>query len=165
MWHYTSSKSQAEELARAAVYAVHRKGIFDTSDLIDRADEIIPETLRGRLGDDCILDLKQAGPCLAFELPTAAGFHMMRATESSMWAYWEHLEKTKRPRNSNWGNAIQDLEQHSGSDPKVVAALKQLKDLHRNPVVHPEVVLTMDEALSLWAVAPGVIIAVALHLP
>ena len=99
----------AEELARAAVYAVHRKGIFDTSLLIDRADEVIPETLRRRLEKDCVHDLKQAGRCVAFELPTATGFHLMRATESSMWAYWKHLKRKKRPTNSNWGNAIKDL--------------------------------------------------------
>ena len=82
-----------------------------------------------------------------------------------MWAYWEHFKQKQHPTNSNWGNAIKDLEKESGSDKKVVAALDQIRTLHRNPVVHPEENLDMGEALMLWSLATDVIASIARCLP
>lgn len=154
----------AEELTRANVYAVDPKGIFETDALVNRASEAIPPKLLKVLPAECANDLQQAGRCLAFELPTAAGFHIMRATEAAIWKYWDKaVGKKVRPTSRNWGSAIKDLE-GGGADARITAALRQLKDLHRNPVVHPEVTLDMDEALALWQVAPGAIIAIAREL-
>jgi hypothetical protein len=152
-----------EELTRANVYAVDRKGIYETDALINRASEAIPSWLLVKLPQECKADLEHAGRCLAFELPTAAAFHIMRAVESAMWDYWIKLTKKSKPKNRNWGIALESLE-GSGGDAKIVAALTQLKDLHRNPVMHPDVTLDMDEALALWMGAPGVIVAIAREL-
>jgi hypothetical protein len=37
------------ELARADIYSVSKKGIYDTSELIEHADKVLPEGLRARL--------------------------------------------------------------------------------------------------------------------
>jgi hypothetical protein len=44
------------------------------------------------------------------------------------------------------------------ADLKVVAALDQIRDLHRNPNIHPEEVLTLDEALALLGIAQSAIL-------
>ncbi len=59
----------------------------------------------------------------------------------------------------NWGNYIKALKE-AGANEKVVHCLEQIKTLHRNPLIHPDVTLTMPEALSLWAICASAIQAV-----
>lgn len=148
-----------DELPTAEAYKVDKKGVFDIGSLIEGGDRIIADGLARYLPEKCKRDLHQAGRCLAFALPTAAAFHAMRATEGAMYAYLQHLGD---PRTfSSWGNAIDALEKNSDADTKVVGALRILKNLHRNPVMHPDVELEMEEALELWPVAASVIAAIA----
>lgn len=43
---------------------------------------------------------------------------------------------------------------HAGKgNSKVLSALKQMSDLHRNPLIHPDAVLIMDEALAVIGIA------------
>jgi hypothetical protein len=57
------------------------------------------------------------------------------------------------PKVRNMGVYIKSLEKLGRGDPKVIAALTQMKDLHRNPVSHPEAVLTEEEALGIFGIA------------
>ena len=46
-----------------------------------------------------------------------------------------------------WGRALAsqfaaELERQQLGDPKVVEAIKQMTKLHRNPLIHPEVILS-----------------------
>lgn len=72
-------------------YAVATKGIYDTSLLITNADLVIPEDLRPVLSDVARYDLRESGRCLAFEVPTAAGFHVLRASEAIIKEYYKSL--------------------------------------------------------------------------
>jgi len=55
-------------------------------------------------------DLKQAMRCIAFELPTAAGFHLHRANESVLRCYWDSVTGGKaRPKNGNMGIYLHEL--------------------------------------------------------
>ena len=47
-----------------------------------------------------------------------------------------------------------------GADAKVLAILEQIKDLHRNPVIHPEVELSNDDAQSLIGIMDSAITAI-----
>jgi hypothetical protein len=44
---------------------------------------------------------------------------------------------------------------------KVVQVLDQIRDLHRNPLMHPQDFLTMKEAISLFDIAKSAIGSVA----
>ncbi len=96
---------------------------------------------------------------MAFDLPTAAGFHIARATESvitkAMGAFG-----CPQPKESqrNWGVYIKALED-AGASATLVHHLRQLKDLHRNPLIHPEVTLTQLEAQQLWSMCTSAMIA------
>jgi len=92
---------------------------------------------------EAIPDVKEGARCLAYGLPTAAGFHVFRAVESVLRKYHAHVTEGKAPQNMrNMGVYIKSLETSGKGDPKVIAALKQMKDLHRNPVSHPEAPVT-----------------------
>ncbi len=77
----------------------------------------------------------------------------MRAIESELSRYYEHIvgERTS-PKSRNWGAYLRVLEKHN-ADHRVVALIRHIKDSYRNPVAHPDTYLTMDEALVLMGLA------------
>ena len=81
----------------------------------------------------------------------------MRATESVIRLYYREVIGSE-PTDRNWGAYIRDL-RTKGVDAKIVDPIDHLRDLHRNPLMHPEVVLTEDEAFTLVGMAQGIIVA------
>jgi hypothetical protein len=146
------------EVATLASYLVSKKGIYDTADLIERAENAVDEMARKEIGAAATTDFQQAGKCLAFELPTAAGYHTMRATEAVVRIYWALVRPhsgtvTKPP---DMAVCINEL-RADGEDPKLMDALDHIKDLHRNTLMHPEAFLTMKDALRLFDIAKSAI--------
>jgi hypothetical protein len=149
-----------QELSRAPIFFVTQKGVYDTGTLINNAAAVYDD-LRPTIPSDAIDDTNQAGRCLAFTLPTAAGFHIARATEAVMLKYMAACEcPPLKESQRNWGKYIDALKEKN-ADAAVLHHLTQLKDLHRNPLIHPEVTLTMQEANSLWSMCTSVIQAMA----
>jgi hypothetical protein len=144
------------ELGRSPIFYVTPKGVFDTRRLIVDGAAVF-DGYRERIPDDAINDANQSGRCLVFDLPTAAGFHIARATESvirkQMLVFGCPCVKDSQ---RNWGSYIKSLKE-KGANKKVLHHLEQLKDLHRNPLIHPEVTLTIPEALSLWSMCASAI--------
>lgn len=149
------------ELQVADAYYVMKKRGYDTFDLIDHAQVLFPDELGVKV-PEAISDIKQAGKCIAFELPTAAGFHLHRANESVLHKYYDAVtNNAKRPDTRNIGGYINELNSLKRGDAKVLSALKDLKDLHRNPLIHPEDSFEdVDEAMALM----GSILAVMVHM-
>ena len=140
------------------VYAVTPKGIYSTPALIERAENALPADVKSRLSAETVYDIQQAGRCLAFNIPTAAGFHILKAVEGMIRAY--HLKLTGKhiaAKSRNWGAYIRDLSNH-GADTKVTAYLSHIKDFYRNPIVHPEVTLTAEQSLSLFSAAVSAVV-------
>jgi hypothetical protein len=96
-------------------------------------------------------DLEQATRCIAFELFTAAGFHLHRANEAVLRRYWDAVTNgATRPASRNMRDYLNELNKLKAGDAKVKATLKDLKDLHRNPLIHPEQTLeNVDDAIAL----------------
>ena len=151
------------EYAKVDTYFVEPKGIYSTPDLIERAENALPPRVLSWIGDETKVDLHQAGRCLAFDLPTAAAFHIWRATERVLLKY--RLAWVKKPTKSrNWKSYIIDLEKTS-ANAKVLRVIDQIRDLHRNPTMHPDAFLTVDDAVTLLGIAASVIIAMVSDLP
>jgi hypothetical protein len=146
------------ELSKLDTYFISPKGIFSTSELIERADSIIPTEILNTISDSVRSDLKQAGRCLAFDLATAAGFHIMRALEGIIKDIYCPAFLGKKPTGNGWNSYIKCLEK-TVADPKVLSILDQIRSLHRNPTIHPQVVLTINESLSLFGIAQSAIVA------
>jgi len=153
------------EIGVLPAYFVNQKGGFDTLTLLDWGHLIFPTDLHAKV-PEAVFDVEQAAKALAYELPTAAGFHTFRATESVLRRYYTHVSGGKpHPRVRNIGVYIKGLRAAHSGDEIVLSSLEQLTKLHRNPLIHPEVVLTLEEAISTLGMARSVVSAMLNALP
>lgn len=144
------------ELSVQPNYYVSPKRAFDVNVLISAGAKVFADTTEDFSHDE-VYDFEQAGKCLAFEVPTAAGFHIFRAVESVLRRYYSVMVGTlPKPKARAWGAYIKGLKDAPGVDGKVVVLLEQIKDLYRNPIIHPEARIDMKEALSLVGIAESV---------
>jgi hypothetical protein len=146
------------ELAVQQVYHPTRKRAFNLDLLVSEATAIFSDEVRAEMDSDEQDNIIQAGKCLAFEVPTAAAFHIFRAAESVMRRYYVAVVGTTPAKKlRNWGAYLKNLRDHGGADPKILHSLEQIKDLYRNPTIHPETRYTPEEALSLVGLAENLI--------
>lgn len=128
----------AAEFALIPLYVVTRKGGYDVAVLIESGESCFPEELQYKV-PEAIGDIREGTRCIAYDLPTAAGFHLHRANESVLHRYWDAVTGgAPRPARRNMGDYIKGLKDLSAGDARVRTALRDLKDLHRNPLIHPE---------------------------
>lgn len=157
----------AAELQNVATYFISKKGIYDTNDLILHADDMFTEQVKARLSEGAISDMREAGKCLAFDLGTAAGFHIARAVEQVLLDYLALLNPdavaNMKDAQRNLGNYIKLVQDNKG-EKKVCSCLDQFRELHRNPLIHPESVLTVDEAFTLLGIAQSAIVAMTMEM-
>ena len=134
----------------ADTYVLSPKAGYDTTTLATNGEALFHADLGAKV-PEALPDVRAAAQCLAFELPTAAGFHLHRANESVLHRYYDAVTGGKpRPSGRNIGDYLRELNNQNVGDPKVRSALKDLKDLHRNPLIHPEHTLeNIDEAIDL----------------
>lgn len=155
------------ELQNLATYFVSKKGIYDTNDLIARADDLFMEPIKQQMSEQAKLDIREAGKCLAFDLATASGFHIARAVESVLLDYLKLLcskvVDELKDSQRNLGYYIKIAKEHHG-EPKVCSSLDQFRDLHRNPLIHPEAVLTVEGAVTLLGIAQSAIVSMILEI-
>jgi hypothetical protein len=162
----TNFEALGAGLGISDLYLVIKHGGFDTPDLISAGHAVFPIELPNKV-PEAIGDVQQATRCIAFELPTAAGFHLHRANESVLHRYYDAVTGGKaRPSGRNIGDYLNELNKHKKGDAKVKASLKDLKDLHRNPLIHPEHSLeTVDEAIDLLGSVRAVVGHMLRELP
>lgn len=159
-----------EEMRDAATYYVPRRGIFWTPGLVDTADEGFPKDLLGYVPDKARVEWRAAGRCLAFNLLSASGFHVARAVEGTLEAYYQRFCGQPGEALRSWHDYIEALSKvaTSEADPrpaaKTISEIKQMKDDYRNPIMHPRVVLTEPDARMLFANGESLIIAMAQEL-
>lgn len=146
-------------------YFVTKKRGYDVSDLIGNAETLFPYALVAKV-PEAVPDIQQAGKCIAFEIPTAAGFHLMRALELVLRLYFDVVGKGEpRPATNNLGDYLRLMTDKNLGDAKLVAVLRQIKDLHRNEFIHPETTLTLDEAIALLGISQSAIVYMLAALP
>jgi hypothetical protein len=154
----------ASELNRQPIYHVFPKRAYDINILIQDATKLFSESVRKDLSKEAIRDIAEAGRCLAFELPTAAAFHLMRAAEAIIREYYALIVgELPKVKHRNWGAYIKHLREKS-ADEKIMAALEQIKDLHRNPILHPELQLELEEVVSLVGIIESVMSAMMIEI-
>jgi hypothetical protein len=107
------------ELATLEVYHTTQKGAYTTTDLIMQAEKTLPESTITRIDDKIIEDIRCSARCLAFDNPTASGFHILRATEAVLHQYYLAVckPKPKPERLGSWADYIAEL--YKSTDPEV----------------------------------------------
>lgn len=134
-----------------------KSGIFDVNQLVNCAHQALPDDVRGKLPKEALDEIDASGKCLAFSLPTASGFHAMRAVERVIRTYLnDFMSRDEIVRLKNWGQYLDALEKRASGEerPKpsdeAIALIRQIKDIYRNPVIHPDRVLSAEEAMTLF---------------
>lgn len=74
-------------LSAMGMFLVTQKGPYEVRTLLIEGDKLYPEDLKDKV-QEAIYDAQQAGKCLAYDVPTACGFHAFRVTESVVRRYW-----------------------------------------------------------------------------
>lgn len=146
------------EYSSKDLFIVSPKGIYSTSDLIDNAEQMFSKEFQERM-PQAIRDIKEAGRCIAFEVPTAAAFHIFRAVESVAKDYvlvMRGTGPTDKEKRGGIGRFVTILNEN-GADERVTSALSQLAKLHRNPTMHPQMFIEKSEVLGTLGMAQSVI--------
>lgn len=147
------------------IYIVAKKDNFDVNLLIETGIRLFPSAIVAKV-PEVEKDASEVGRALAYELPTACGFHTFRVTESVVRRYWDIVSEGKeRPKLQTLGNFAAEMEKQKIGDEKVIEAIKQMTKLHRNPLIHPEVILTVEEAIGIIGMARGVIAMMLQAMP
>lgn len=155
-------------LLREPAFYPQRVGIFDTMKLVENADEALPQEIRDRVPHRALTDWKLAGKCLVFGLSSACGFHTVRSVETLIHDYYVQVtgDANMKRKDRNWGAYVRNLNRHlkmhpgsSKVDPKLVALIDQIREHHRNVVIHPEESLNQSQATILFSICLSAIIS------
>jgi hypothetical protein len=144
------------------VFSIRQKQAYSMTTLIEHGEEVLPKPIRDLVSDFAKNEIREATKCIAFDLPTAAGFHMLRGLESALRDYYDILSNgaprptTKHGKDVPMGNYVNEVER-LGAHEKVVSVLRQIKTLHRDPHMHPESVFEMDGAVMLLGIVTSAI--------
>ncbi len=154
------------ELGVAPAYFVVPKPPFDTAILLEVGELLLPSELALK-APEAVFDAREAGKCLAFEVGTAAGFHILRAAESVVRRYYADVitASASQPKVRNLMTYVRRMQKQGVGDPKILSSLEQIVNLHRNPLIHPEDVLTVGEAIALVGIVRSAISAMLAVLP
>jgi len=151
------------DLNAQITYMVTQKAIYDTDELIEHAEHCLPESAQAVIGQAVADELCQAGRCLVLDLPTACGFHTFRALETVLHNYYVEVCKPANPSKklSSWAAYLTELYKVEDEDVKKVYHLLYQMKGDRNDIMHPEMVLSADQALGAFETGKAAIIAMA----
>lgn len=152
------------ELATGFAYYVTPKAGYDTSALLFAADYIWPPSLLPTIPETAD-DVDALGKCISFELGTAAAFHAFRILEIVLRRYWKAITKDAAPRNGAIGPYLNAMEKREIGDEFVIGSLRQIKDLHRNPMIHPGKNISIDEAIDTVGIVRSAVSAMLKVIP
>lgn len=140
-----------DELDRVPMFTVTPKGNLSIDRLVESASAGYPKAVLEMTDDFIRNEIDYAGRCLAFELSTSCGFHILRSVEIGIKGY-VHAATGALPKinQRNWGEYIRLLE-NAGCGTDFIDVLKILKT-KRNPLMHPQDNLDTDEAISLFCI-------------
>lgn len=152
-----------DELDRVPIFTVTPKGNMDIRKLAGEISKGFPKSTMEVMNDFVRHDIDHSGKCLAFDLPTSSGFHILRAVETCAKAY-VHAATGQLPgiKNRNWGEYIDQLKK-AGAHEDVTDLLRILK-AKRNPLMHPYDNLDVDEAISLLCMCQAGIDTIVIDL-
>ncbi len=141
-----------EAEARGMVAYIISERRFRIDHLINSPSSLFAKTTYENLPSIAKDDFAEAGKCLAFERPTAAAFHMLRATEATLRHYFCMKVKRKRVQLM-WGTMTVSMRSMPRRFPKITLnQLDHIRDSFRNPTAHRDKIYDIDEAQDLLSI-------------
>jgi hypothetical protein len=146
-------------------YFVTHKLPFDVTALLMAGENLFPQDLSIKVPES-IIDAREAGKCLSYEAATASGFHLFRVLESVLRKYYGHVSGgTAHPKQRNIAVYINAMRQAKVGDEKILSTIKQISDHHRNPLSHPDAILSVDEAIATAGIVRSAVTLMLAVLP
>ena len=132
---------------------------LDVKKILDDVPTLFAPEVFELLSSVAQYDLTEAAKCVAFERPTAAAFHLMRATECVLRDFYCHHVKRNRCKILLWHQMVHDLQRHRKAK-TYTALLRNLDNIRlsfRNPTQHPDKIYDIHESQDLWGLCADVI--------
>ena len=165
-------RSGAQEIY---VFHIHERGAYSVSALLEDAATHLSTLAQQTIPESGKKDFALAGACYVCDLYTASGFHAMRALEAEARRY--HKIVTNAPQEVDWtldplingndgrnqfGLRNQWKEEGSKNDSPlllIISLLTSVAQIYRNPIMHPEMTLDLEQAKQVFDTAALVISA------
>jgi hypothetical protein len=112
---------------------------------IEDPSSLLAATAYARLPENARVDIAEAAQCLTFALPTAAAFHLTRAVETVLQAFYVSAVSARRKVDHT----------------ELFDRLDRIRSGFRNPLQSSETVFNIDEAQRLWELSVDVINRIA----
>lgn len=132
-------------------YYVTTNRRYNTDYLMDQPEKLFKDGVFKKLPQLSQYDFIEGFKCIVFEMPTAAAFHILRATEGVLKDCYLSDVKRNRVKKPMWGNMLKQLKERKRNRlPGVLlGCLDNIRESYRNPTNHPEKVYKIDEAEDL----------------
>ncbi len=156
------------ELRDFHTYLLPDIGLFGINRLMEAGAVAFNPDTKLIIGSNVLMEVREAGRSLAFGLHTASGYHILRAAEMVIWRYMDHVGRplSSLPKKShNWGAYVKILRSATKANQKIVNHIYEIKEYHRNPIIHPEETLSENQAKSLLSVCETLIQSIADEMP
>jgi hypothetical protein len=159
---HLESALSVELARRLQVYSITPVLGYDSDVLLSSGRATLPESTLKLISEDTKKGFDEATRCLVLKQPTAAGFLLLRSVEDVMHDYYHVISNgSPRPARRNMGDYIAALERISDVSQTMLDVLRSIKNLRRNPLMHPERRLEMDDAIETFDIAKSSISAMA----
>lgn len=156
------------EVTGKFAYIVTEKHL-DVEKLLNNVEGLFAPGVFALLPSIARYDFMEGGQCIAFERPTAAAFHALRATEDVLRSFYCSIVKRKSERKDPmlWGPMLAHL---AALPPRrrptasLLSRLNYIRDSFRNPTQHPEAIYDIHQVQDLFNVCVEVVNRMAPHL-
>lgn len=150
------------ELDAMPIWFVTKRRAYSIDVLINNAEEVLDSTDLPHLSKRTVTDIREAGKAMAFSLPTAVGFHSVRAVEGVARGYHEVIIGTRASGDTPLGPLTQALRtardaQLAGRQidkedllNMVIDLLTRINNVYRKPITHPDMVLELGPAMNVF---------------
>lgn len=142
----------AESLGKI-VFVVTEKRI-DVEKLTNKPSALLSSKVWISLPRVSASDFENACKAIAFELPTAGAFHLLRCLEGAIKHYYLCIIKRNRlpSKLRMWGPMINQLREKKKNPPpkELIEVLDRIRVSFRNPTSHPDKMYDSDEVQDLF---------------
>jgi hypothetical protein len=161
---YRFEQVLAAELLRGVQYRPDRLGLYNMNDLAEHATLAFPEGLRKALPQAVQVEFETAARAMAFDLPTAAVIHLLRALDILFLRYGDlYLGSHEGKAERNYNQTLKKLTTMADSDntaahpdARVLQMMGDIKDQYRAPLLNPDSKADKEDALALFHLTTSV---------
>jgi len=126
---------------------------FSLESMLEKPADLFARNVLLSLPRICQFDFSQACRCIAFGLPTAAAFHLMRGVEGVLRHYYCSIVRRGRVGTLLWGPMVVHLRRRDAPLSALLDNLDNIRVNYRNPTQHTDARYDIDGAQDLLAVS------------